>query len=475
MSESNQVIEKLRSLFTAIRDERRTYANTATRIGNAFLALLSYLDDSPFLHKDREDTAMYLLRLLQGCIIGESGQITLSPDGNISCGSIHVNGSAVFDELVFNHQNVLEGDTYFTDRSIIETVEHTDFGQYTITFRKEHDNDRTTFHVNDILLGRVNNLDVGRTFHSFWLRVDSVDKENNTAVCSLYADKDVPGGVNYAPSAGARVIRWGNTVDKARQSVWFVSSNDGRWLFLQGVNKPILDDSENGSNYAGFIGLPPEIAATKDLLKRGIITADQPYLYFRGIMVQDLIKVDYQGNPEYTARDCGQWNASRKYIRGYDEKAHGYYVDRVWWGGCYWECSVPQSSGSEPRYGNTDWTCLIGGGNMSVTIVSSMGNFFRAGTHWQTDLVATVRNAEMILTDAELELANITWLRISDDEDGDLAWNIKHPTGAVGLTLHVDSEIDIPSVWGAGSSVGFKIIITLPDGGDVSTTYSIVN
>lgn len=237
MSDSTQVIEQLRALFTSIRDERRTYANTATRIGNAFLALLSYLDDSPFLHKDREDTAMYLLRLLQGCIIGESGQITLSPDGNISCGSIHVNGSAVFDELVFNHQNVLEGDTYFTDRSIIETVEHTDIGQYTITFRKEHDNDRTTFHVNDILLGRVNNLDVGRTFRSFWLRVDSVDKDNNTAVCSMYADKDVPGGVNYAPSAGARVIRWGNTVDKARQSVWFVSSNDGRWLFLQGVNK----------------------------------------------------------------------------------------------------------------------------------------------------------------------------------------------------------------------------------------------
>ena len=58
MSDSTQVIEQLRALFTSIRDERRTYANTATRIGNAFLALLSYLDDSPFLHKDREDTAM---------------------------------------------------------------------------------------------------------------------------------------------------------------------------------------------------------------------------------------------------------------------------------------------------------------------------------------------------------------------------------------------------------------------------------
>ena len=41
MSDSTQVIEQLRALFTSIRDERRTYANTATRIGNAFLALLS--------------------------------------------------------------------------------------------------------------------------------------------------------------------------------------------------------------------------------------------------------------------------------------------------------------------------------------------------------------------------------------------------------------------------------------------------
>lgn len=475
MSSYTQVIEQLRTLFTTIRDERRTYANTATRIGNAFLALLSYLEESPFLHKDREDTAMFLLHLLQGCIIGESEQIRLSPDGNISCGSIHVNGSAVFDEIVFNHQNVLEGDTYFTDRDIIDGVEHTDFGQYTLTFRKEYDEDLTTFHVNDILLGKVNNLDAGKTFRSFWLRVDSVDLDNNRAVCSLYNGTDVPGGKNYPPSAGARVIRWGNTVDKKRQNVWFVSSNDGRWLFLQGVNKPILDDNEHGSNYAGFIGLPPEIEATKDLLQRGVITADQPYLFFRGIMVQDLIKVDYLGNPEYTPRDCGQWNVSRKYIRGYDEQARGYYVDRVWWGGCYWECSVESSSGSEPRFNNTDWTCLIGGGNMSVTIVSSMGNFFRAGTHWETDLVAKVRNAEMLLTDEELKLANITWLRISNDEDGDLAWNIKHPTGSTGLTLHVDSNVDIPAVWGAGSAVGFKIIVTFPDGNSHSTTYSIIN
>jgi hypothetical protein len=342
-----------------------------------FLSLLSYLEDSPFIRKDQTDSDAFLLKLLAGAVIGESDSIKLNSDGSIVCGSIRVNGSAIFDELVFNHQNVLEGDTYFTDRGIIESVSHTDLGQYTLTFRKEYDNDHITFHVNDILLGKVNKLDTSKTYYSFFLRIDSVDFEKNKAVCTLYNDADVPGGKNYPPAAHARVIRWGNTVDASRQNVWFVSSNDGRWLFLQGVSKPILDDSKNGSNYAGFIGLPPDIAATHDLLEKGVLTAQQPYLYFRGLMVQDLIKVDYLGNPQYTARDCGQWNTSKKYIKGYDDSARGYYVDRVWWKGCLWQCAVSSTSGSEPRFNNADWVCLIGGANMAVEIVSSKGNFLR--------------------------------------------------------------------------------------------------
>lgn len=167
----HQEITTLRELFTAIRDERRTHANTATRIGSAFLALLDYLADAPFIRKDQEDSDGFLLRLLKGAVIGDNAEISLMPDGSITCGSIRVNGAAVFDELVFNHQNVLEGDTYFTDRGIIESVEHTDINQYRLTFRREYDDDRVTFHANDILLGKVNNLDKGKTYRSFWLRV----------------------------------------------------------------------------------------------------------------------------------------------------------------------------------------------------------------------------------------------------------------------------------------------------------------
>ena len=127
-----QALAQMRTMYEGIRDEHHPYANTATRIGNAFLALLSYLAGAPYLRKDTDDTAAGLLTLLMGCVVGESKQIRLNPDGSIVCGSIRVDGSAIFNELVINHQNVLEGDTYFTDKGIIEKVEHTDIGQYTV-------------------------------------------------------------------------------------------------------------------------------------------------------------------------------------------------------------------------------------------------------------------------------------------------------------------------------------------------------
>lgn len=465
--------EQLRRTLEGIRDETGLYANTATRIGNAFLSLLNYLCDAPFLRKDSEDSTEYLLTLLAGCVIGESKNIELNADGSIHCGSITVDGSAVFSELVFNHQNVLEGDTYFTDRAIIDSVEHTDLRQYKLTFRKMYDDDRVTFHVNDILLGKVNNLDRAKTYKTTWLRVDSIDTDENTAVCSLYGDSDVPGGKNYAPVPTARVIRWGNTVDTSRQSVWFVSSNDGRWLFLQGVDKPIVEDSEHGSNYAAFVGLPPDIQAVHDLLQKGVISKEQPCLYAKTILAENIIQLDYLGKPMYQARDCGQWNASRKYIKGWDDTAKGYYKDRVWWKGCYWECSVDECSGSEPRYGNTNWTCLIGGSNMSISINSTAGNFFRAGTDWTTTLVATVWNAEMQLKAEELTGCTVTWLRESDDADGDAAWNAKHENFHE-LSLNVDSKVDLPSVWEAGSMVGYKVVVVFPDGSNYDQDYTIV-
>ena len=462
-----------------IRDETREAANTATRVGSTLLMMLQFLigDATPFLRKDQPDSTNHLLTSLAGAVIGKNGRIKSNPDGSITAESIRILGSAIFNEIVANHQHVWEGDVYFTDRAIIDTVETTGLNTYRLTFRKEYDDEQVTFHKDDILLAQKNDLNISRTFQSAWMHVDSVDAANNTADVSMYGDKDVPGGKNFAPQHATLAVRRGNSVDKSRQSFWFISSNEGRMLFIQGASKPILDDNTDGSNYAGFVGLPPDIVAVRDLIQKKIITANQPYAYFRGMLAQDFIKVDYNGNPQYIGRDKGQWSESETYIRGYDEKARGYYVDRVWHGGCYWQCNVDSCTGSEPMYGNADWSCLIGGGNMIVDINSTEGDSFPAGSDWTTELVAEVWNAEMYLPEDRLMSLGmqVNWQRISQDPVADKAWNAGHPTGADTLTLQVDSKKDLPSVWKAGSKVGFKCTVIFPDGKQKRGNYSIVN
>lgn len=448
--------QEIHELLTTVRDERRIHANTATRVGEAMLALLAYIANAPYLRKDQADATNYLLSLLAGAVVGESGQIRLNPDGSIICKRMVVEGSAIFNELVFNHQNVLEGDTYFTDRGIIEDIVFLGDRQFRLTLRKLYDNDRVTFHAYDVLKCAMNNLDVGRTYRTSWMRVDSVDAEANTIDVTLYDNEDVPGGTNYAPEAAARMIRWGNQVDPDRQQVFFVSSKDGRFLFLQGVTQPILTDG----NYAAFFGVPPELDILKDLP----LNARQPYIFARGIIYQDLIRVDYQGNPYYSPRDMGIWDSEHQYIRGYDETAKGYFVDRVWWGGCLWQAAVAKPTiGREPRYNNPDWVCLLGGKNMTMEIWSTEGDSFAAGSSWTTTLIAELWNAEMQIAEAEIGRQNIVWQRISEDTDGDVAWNIQHAHGTVGLQLTINSESDVPQPWTTKSKVSFACSVLLPE------------
>ncbi|MCH3994156.1 MAG: hypothetical protein LKE54_03725 [Prevotella sp.] len=462
-------IDDIISYLEQIRDERREQANTATRIGTAMLMILHYLtdDSTPFIRKDKDDVTRHLLSLIAGAVIGESEDIKLNPDGSIVCGSMQVNGSAVFQELVFNHQNVLEGDTYFTDREIIETVEHINENAYRLHFRQEYDEDHVTLHAGDILLCKINRLDTAKSYYSSWTRVDSCDAAANTADVTIYPDDNVPGGKNYAPVAAARCIRWGNDRDTTRQNSFYISSEEGRFLFLQGVSAPKLDDT----NYAAFIGLPPDIGILKDLP----ISNKRPYLYAQGLIVQDLIRIDYQGNPEYTPRDRGTWNNSTTYIRGYDSTAKGYYQDRVWWGGCLWQCTVTCTN-SEPRWNNTDWAVLIGGKNLQMNILSSKGDFFAAGSYWTTDLIASVWQAEMNISEAEIGKDNIYWERLTNGTttSSDSAWNIQHKAGTDGLTLSIDSKKDIQGDWGTDTKVSFKCTVTFPDGtGTITKNYNI--
>lgn len=108
-------IEELRSLYEGIRDERKTNANTATRIGNAFLALLSYIESTPFLRNDTDDTAEGVITFAQGLIslketllkagytVGEDGIYGQDKSGNVTAAGINANKVKVADALTLGN------------------------------------------------------------------------------------------------------------------------------------------------------------------------------------------------------------------------------------------------------------------------------------------------------------------------------------------------------------------------------------
>lgn len=90
-------INNLREAFEAIRDERIKHANTATRIGNAFLSLLDYAAnaDEDKLSAIHDDTARGLITFLKGIKIGKDFSFDLS--GNIHAHSLALENNFRFD------------------------------------------------------------------------------------------------------------------------------------------------------------------------------------------------------------------------------------------------------------------------------------------------------------------------------------------------------------------------------------------
>ena len=240
-------------MFEGIRDEKRTAANTAVRIGNAFLALLDMLDgldlDDKYLSKVNDDVAEGVITFLNGLQLGDG---TYGIDGNgaaqllsivfdgilkgkdarsgftdgkgiymdaqqglIQTDGLEVRGFMRIMELIINRLQLMESDYSFTEGGEIEHVDYTNDGRLVLHMRKRHDNDITPFYVGDILYAKINDLlppgsvPTGHTatkhgsYFTSWMVVDSVDQTENTLTVSLYQSQEaggspiVPGGRNF--------------------------------------------------------------------------------------------------------------------------------------------------------------------------------------------------------------------------------------------------------------------------------------
>ena len=155
-------------------------------------------------------------------------------------------------ELIYNRLNAVEGDIVLTDSGTIESVIKQPDGVYVAKIRKRWDGDFHSFQKDDVIRGVVNKLDTDSAYYTSWNRVIDVDRAANTITLIPYNNKEVPGDRNFPVTESMVVNRWGNAINRDRQSTWYISATEGRIVFLDKVTKPILEDY----NYASFWGKP---------------------------------------------------------------------------------------------------------------------------------------------------------------------------------------------------------------------------
>lgn len=436
---------------------------------NVFSALRSL---ATFLRKDQPDATQYLLRLLGGVHFGEFASSlmngtggSIDSHGNAELETLRLRSALIVKELIYNRWSAQEGNTTFTEAGTIDAVKQEDDGTYTLTIRRRWEYDVTAFDEQDVCYGSVNDLaQGGGHYYDAWFRVLSVNRTANTLSVVLYPDDEVPGGQNYTPQVGMVVTRRGNATNTERQGFWYISSYEGCICFLDGVTKPILEER----NYAIIIGKLKRLSLFDNLP----INYLHSYVYCRGIAIQDLLRIDFEGTPVVTLNDRGFWSlevaqSDNPYTVGQDT------VDTVWHYGCRWKCLVTGTT-DEPRYASTGWAMIEGNPAFTIDIDSSAGWAFDGGQLTEdvpfTTLTVTGTLYNRDVT-AHILDDDISWTRDTGNVAEDNAWAIKKAAAGKSLPLVAD---DLGLEFRQKGVCSFKCTATLRDGQETLVTENII-
>ena len=372
-----------------IRDEVQEAANTAQRVGQLLIDLITEMKgaDSRYLSGIRPDTAHAPIHFAQGLtakevrtegteqvqeqlVVGDflSGQsgARINKDGAAEVETLTVRSRLEVAEMQINRLTAVEGDWLLTESGTVEQVEQRGT-QWVLTMRRRFEGDITAFAVHDVIKGIVSTAAV-RAFRPntplptpetalyavAWLRVESVDINDNSITCSLYDNADVPGGANMQPCEGMNLARWGNTSIAERRSCLYLSSREGRIMHLQGVTAPKITAEHQR---ASFGTLP-------DFLKAElgeIVDGKDDYLFARGLVVQDIIRLDAKANPIPEIVDRGNWKQGAKYYGGTrNPETKRFEISDVWLDGARWRCTTTKSEGTieAPAPNSIHWTLI---------------------------------------------------------------------------------------------------------------------
>ena len=301
--EKDNIYRKLEKDFASIRDERGTQANTANRIGSAFLSLLSYIGNAAFLRKDVPDTAEQVMTFLKGIVakavsyfqgivnrgdIKNTGDITntgnidntgdITNTGNIMTNNLTVTGKATFFELEIQKAKAAGGMSVNSAGTFhVDAVEETPEG-FECYQRAEKDGVKLlqTCEPKDQMMcsNGMNILEGGKGNHFYWRKVTKAPKEVVTHVINGKEEKclklvlsKTDHSINTVdiPQVGDDLVQIGNRDNKERQSVIMTcayNSFDGElkapyWVQYDGVNDYKLSTHKrtwfaaNGSQVTG--------------------------------------------------------------------------------------------------------------------------------------------------------------------------------------------------------------------------------
>lgn len=431
----------------------RVNDSTTPSDSNVFSSLKSL---KTLLRKDQSDGTSFLLKFgnfIDSLVTGKGAGIY--PDGRGQFERLEVRSAMIVKELIYNRWFAQEGNVTYSEAGTIERIEQLEDGTYDLYLRRRWDNDITAFKEQDVSYGSVNNLNTAGEYYDSWFRVLSVMQAENKINVVLYPDEEVPGGKNYPPASGMVITRRGNAVDEERQGFWYISSYEGCICMLDGVTKPILEES----NYSIIVGKLKRL----ELFDNLPINYRHSYVYCRGIAIQDLMRINYQGVVVVQLNDRGFWSlevaqSDNPYTAGKET------VDTVWHYGCRWKCLVTGTT-DEPRYASTGWAMCEGNPNFTIDIESENGWAFDASQLQEgvvfTTLSVTGQLYNRDVTEHILD-TDVSWTRDTGNVSEDNAWAIKRADAGKTLTLTPD---DLGAEFGRTKMVcSFKATALLRDG-----------
>ena len=381
----------------------------------------------------------------------------IDANGNAEFESVRVRSYFECLELIVNRLSAIEGDQILTEADTIESVDDLGNNCYGLHLRSKWDGYFTAQRENNVLKGIINTLAAGSgLYYTCWMRVNSVHTANNYIEVTAYPDEDTPAGTNYPPCADMKIARWGNQTDKTRQSCIYLSSTEGRIVRLTGVTKPIIEPE----NYGATFGTLPEFLRSMDLP----IVDGQDYVYARGLIVQDIIRIDYKGKPISEVIDRGPWAAGAAYYcEALNPETGIYEISDVWYMGCKWRCAKTGTT-TAPAWNNTDWAMVEG--NPQFTVEFADTDYIFDPDRFSLTLSIIARLYNMDITDDILP-ADVEWTRYSEDANGvprtasDNAWALKRAGAGKSISLTIE-DCDLNGYM--PRTLKFIATVTLRDG-----------